>query len=72
MHTVECRKIRRPSPGAIENEELMFDEQRFRHNRPHATRPEKPGERGQKMDHKYHEVPHREAMVETPSRIAIL
>ena len=59
-------EIRRPVPRAIQNEQLLLDQDRFSHDRPQAARAHQPGQGGDQVHQQDDRVAHRNILATTP------
>ena len=59
-------EIRRPVPRAIQNEQLLLDQDRFSHDRPQAAGAHQPGQGGDQVHQQDDRVAHRNILATTP------
>ena len=59
-------EIRRPVPRAIQNEQVLLDQDRFSHDRPQAAGAHQPGQGGDQVHQQDDRVAHRNILATTP------
>ena len=64
---IQCAEIRRPVSRAIENEQLLLDQERFGHDRPQTTGAQQPSEGGDQVDEQDEQVAHRHILATCPT-----
>ena len=62
----DAPEIRRPVPRAIQNEQLLLDQDRFSHDRPQAAGAHQPGQGGDQVHQQDDRVAHRNILATTP------
>jgi hypothetical protein len=63
---IRCAEVRRPLTRAIENQQLLLDQQRFGDDRPQTAGAHQPSEGGDQVDEQDEQVAHRHILATSP------
>ena len=63
---IESSEVWRAFTGAIENQQLMLDQERFGHDRPQTAGTHEPSQGGNQVNQQNDQVAHRDILATTP------